>query len=77
MKRKRGSRIQLVCGLLAVLMLCGAAGVSGAEIIHCDPNHGDHEFSGNTCTVCGWMRPGCRWPFEAVTKDIIPGQFRT
>ena len=58
MKRKRGSRIQLVCGLLAVLMLCGAAGASGAEIIHCDPNHGDHEFSGNTCTVCGWMKPG-------------------
>ena len=58
MKRKRESMVQLVCGLLAVLMLCGAAGASGAEIIHCDPNHGDHEFSGNTCTVCGWMKPG-------------------
>lgn len=43
---------------LLVLALCCTTFLANAEIIHCDPAHTDHQFNGNTCTVCGWMIPG-------------------
>lgn len=44
--------------LVLILALCCLAAAAGAEIIHYDPGHTTHSFSGNTCTVCGWMQPG-------------------
>ncbi len=47
-----------ITGLILVLAMWLTVCSAHAEIIHYDPEHTEHIFSGDTCTVCGWMQPG-------------------